>query len=76
VRAVALQHDDRPMLKERTDNDGRFEFTSLADVNYTFFIDGGQLTSNKEFAADNSTNVVLAVKLYEWSELKPKRQLP
>ena len=73
VRAADLQHGDRPTLKTHTDGDGRFAFTSLADTDYTFFVEGAQLDPNKKIRADNSTNVLLAVKLYEWSELKPKR---
>jgi beta-lactamase regulating signal transducer with metallopeptidase domain/uncharacterized GH25 family protein len=72
VRVANLQRGDRPMLKAHTDEEGRFEFTSLADAEYTFFVEGAQLASDKKLRADNSTNIILAVKLYEWSELKPK----
>jgi YD repeat-containing protein len=61
-----------PVVTTRTDADGRFEFTTLADESYTFFVEEGQLLTDKKFRADGNTNLVLPVKLYEWSKVKPK----
>ena len=72
VRAVDSEHFQLPMLTARTDADGHFEFTTLGDVSYTFFSADGQLLTDKKFRADGSTNLVLPVKLYGWSKVKPK----
>jgi hypothetical protein len=72
VRAAALEHFQLPMLTARTDADGRFEFTALGAGNYTFYCQAGQLVPDKKYRADGSTNLMLAVKLYERSKVKPK----
>jgi hypothetical protein len=72
VRAGDFERNNLPVLTTRTDADGRFEFTTLGDGRYTFFSSDGQLLPEKKFRADGNTNVVLAVKLYEWSKAKPK----
>jgi beta-lactamase regulating signal transducer with metallopeptidase domain/uncharacterized GH25 family protein len=72
VRALNYDRKDLPMLTTRTDANGRFEFTMLGDVSYTFYVAEGQLGSDKKFRADGNTNVVLTVNLYEWSKVKPK----
>jgi len=61
-----------PQQTTRTDADGHFEFTTLGDGNNTFFCGEGQDLTNKKFHADGRTNVVISVKLYEWSKVKPK----
>ena len=77
VRALDYDRNKLPMLTTHTDADGRFEFTTLGDVNYTLYPDGGELlgrpaSGNLKFRADGRTNLTLTVKLYEWSKLKPK----
>jgi uncharacterized GH25 family protein len=73
VSAVDLdQNKALPSVATRTDAAGRFEFTTLGDGNYSFFFGDGQLLHDKKFRADGSTNVVLQVKLYDWSKVKPK----
>jgi hypothetical protein len=72
VRALDYDRTDLPVLTTRADADGRFEFTSLGDANYKFFVEDGVLVSGRKFRADGNTNVTLAVKLYEWSKAKPK----
>jgi beta-lactamase regulating signal transducer with metallopeptidase domain len=72
VSATDLDHLQLPMARTRTDADGRFEFNTLGDGSYTVFVQGGDLSSGKKFRADDSTNVVLSVKLYEWSQAKAK----
>jgi hypothetical protein len=72
VRAGDFWRNNLPVLTARTDADGRFEFTTLGDGSYTFYSSDGQLIPDKKFRADGNTNVVLAVKLYEWSKAKPK----
>jgi hypothetical protein len=71
VNAVDLD-GQLPTVKARTDADGRFKFTTLGDVNYSFFFGDGQLRRGQSYRADGSTNVVLAVELYEGSKVKPK----
>ena len=71
VRAWVLD-GKLPMLTTQTDADGRFEFTTLGNGDYTLYVADGQLLSNKTFRADGDTNVVLPVKLYAWSKVKPK----
>jgi type II secretory pathway component GspD/PulD (secretin) len=71
VRARVLD-GKLPMLTTQTDADGRFEFTTLGNGDYTLYVADGQLLSNKTFRADGDTNVVLPVKLYAWSKVKPK----
>jgi beta-lactamase regulating signal transducer with metallopeptidase domain len=71
LRAGDFEGQNLPVLATRTDADGRFEFTTLGDGNYTFYSSEGQLLTDKKFRADGSTNVVLAVKLYAWSKVKP-----
>ncbi len=72
VRAADADHFQLPMLTARTDAGGRFEFTALGDGNYSFYCSEGQLVSDKKIRADGNTNLLLAVKLYEWSKVKPK----
>ncbi len=72
VRTLNYDDSTLPMVTTRTDANGRFEFTTLADVSYMFFVEEGQLLTDKKFRADGNTNVVLMVKLYEWSKAKPK----
>jgi beta-lactamase regulating signal transducer with metallopeptidase domain/type II secretory pathway component GspD/PulD (secretin)/uncharacterized GH25 family protein len=77
VRALDYEQNKLPMLATHTDAEGRFEFTTLGDVNYTLYPDGGELlprpkSGNQKFRADGRTNLTLTVKLYEWSNLKPK----
>ncbi len=73
VFAADFDHLNRlPQLQTRTDGNGRFEFTTLSDANYTLGFGDGQLRPEKKYRADGSTNLVLAVKLYEWSKAKPK----
>lgn len=72
VRALDFDRRKLPMLTTHTDAEGRFEFTTLGDVTYTLYADGGQLQGNNKFPADGSTNLTLEVKLYEWSKVKPK----
>ena len=77
VRALDYESNKLPMQTSHTDADGRFEFTSLGDANYTLYPDGGELldrpaSGNLKFRADGRTNLTLRVKLYEWSKLKPK----
>jgi uncharacterized GH25 family protein len=74
VSAVDLDRLQLPTVKARTDADGRFQFTTLGDVNYSFFFGDGQLLHDKKYPADGSTNVLLTVKLYEGSKAKPKAQ--
>jgi len=73
VRALDYDRNKLPMITTRTDADGRFEFNTLGEVNYTLFVEGGQIMSDKKFHADGNTNVSLAVKPYIGSQLKPKR---
>ena len=77
IRALDYEQNKLPMLTTHTDADGHFEFTTLGDVNYTLYPDGGELlprlnSGNQKFRADGRTNLTLTVKLYEWSKLKPK----
>ena len=77
IRALDYEQNKLPMLTTHTDAEGRFEFTTLGDVNYTLYPDGGELlprlnSGNQKFRADGRTNLTLTVKLYEWSNLKPK----
>jgi type II secretory pathway component GspD/PulD (secretin)/tetratricopeptide (TPR) repeat protein len=72
LRAQDFDHNKLPGQTTRTDADGRFEFTTLGDANYTLYVSDGQLSSDKKFRADGNINVTLAVKLYGWSKLKPK----
>jgi 5-hydroxyisourate hydrolase-like protein (transthyretin family) len=77
VRALDYDTDKLPMLTTHTDDNGHFEFTNLGDVNYTLYPDGGELldrpaNGHLKFRADGRTNLVLRVKLYDWSKLKPK----
>jgi beta-lactamase regulating signal transducer with metallopeptidase domain/type II secretory pathway component GspD/PulD (secretin) len=71
VRAWVVE-SQLPQQTTRTDADGHFEFTTLGDGNYTFFCGEGQVLTDKKFRADGRTNVVISVKLYEWSKVKPK----
>jgi uncharacterized GH25 family protein len=61
-----------PTLATKTDADGRFEFNTLGEGNYTFFVQDGAMLSNEKYRADGNTNLVLSVKLYAWSKLQPK----
>jgi beta-lactamase regulating signal transducer with metallopeptidase domain/type II secretory pathway component GspD/PulD (secretin) len=77
VRAADYEKSNQPQQQTQTDDNGRFEFTTLGDGNYSLYPDGGQLVDlprngNLRFRADGNTNIVLRVKLYEWSKLKPK----
>jgi beta-lactamase regulating signal transducer with metallopeptidase domain/uncharacterized GH25 family protein len=71
VRAWVVE-GQLPQQTTRTDADGHFEFTTLGDGNYTFFCGEGQVLTDKKFRADGRTNVVISMKLYEWSKVKPK----
>jgi hypothetical protein len=44
----------------------------MGEGNYTLSFGDGQLVPDKKYRADGRTNLVLAVKLYEWSKAKPK----
>jgi protocatechuate 3,4-dioxygenase beta subunit len=72
VRVVDFDHSKLPRVETRTDADGRFEFTTLGDGNYTFYCDDVQLLSEYKFRADGNTNVVLSAKLYPWSKVTSK----
>ncbi|MBC8096252.1 MAG: carboxypeptidase regulatory-like domain-containing protein [Akkermansiaceae bacterium] len=72
VRAVDFETFKLPALTTRTDANGRFEFTSLGNARYRFFVSDGQVAENQEFPANGDTNLTLSVKLYDWSKLKPK----
>jgi beta-lactamase regulating signal transducer with metallopeptidase domain len=74
VEIRAFDHDqfELPMVKTSTDQDGRFEFTSLGDRNYTFYAESSQVIGDQKFRADGSTNLLLQVKLHEGSKVKPK----
>ncbi len=74
VRALDYDKNKLPIQTTHTDADGRFEFTTLGDVNYTLYVEDGERTwpQNRTFRADTDTNVTLAVKPYDWSKLKPK----
>jgi hypothetical protein len=72
IRALDYDLEKLPMLTTHTDADGRFQFTSLGDAKYTFFIEGAQLASNKKFRADGSTKLLLAVQINEGSAVKPR----
>jgi beta-lactamase regulating signal transducer with metallopeptidase domain/uncharacterized GH25 family protein len=77
VRALDYDSNKLPMVTTHTDGDGRFEFTTLGGVDYTLYADGGELlgrpqSGNLKFRADGRTNLTLTVKLYEWSNVKPK----
>ena len=63
VTAMDADLFQMPMVKTRTDADGRFEFTTLGDANYSFYCSNGQLLTDKKFRANGNTNVVLTVKL-------------
>jgi hypothetical protein len=73
VEVSALDHDlgKLPMLSTRTDAAGRFQFTSLGDAKYTFYVNGAQFDFNQEFRADGNTNLLLSVQLLEGSLIKP-----
>ena len=71
VRALNYALGNLPMLTARTDANGRFQFTSLGDAKYTFYVDGAQCDSNQEFRADGNTNVLLTVQLLAGSLIKP-----
>ncbi len=70
VRALDFTHENFPMLSTQTADDGRFQFTSLSDVKYTFYVNEGQIIPEMEHRADGSTNLELRVKLYPWSTVK------
>jgi beta-lactamase regulating signal transducer with metallopeptidase domain/type II secretory pathway component GspD/PulD (secretin) len=72
VRALDFDRNQLPMVTTLTDADGRFEFNTLGDVTYTLYTADGEIKSDKQFRADGNTNVVLVVKLYGWSTVKPK----
>ena len=72
VRALDFDRNQLPMLTTRTDENGRFAFSTLGEVNYTLYVEDGQLLSEKKFRADGNTNILLTVKLYGWSKAKPK----
>jgi beta-lactamase regulating signal transducer with metallopeptidase domain len=72
VTAVDFDHLKLPMLRAQTDGDGHFEFKTMGEGNYTLSFGDGQLVPDKKYRADGRTNLVLAVKLYEWSKAKPK----
>ena len=64
IRALDYDQNKLPMLTTHTDADGRFEFTSLGDANYTLYPDGGELlprpqSGNQKFRADGRTNLTL-----------------
>jgi beta-lactamase regulating signal transducer with metallopeptidase domain len=71
VRALDYDSGKLPMVTTRTDDAGRFAFDTLGDVNYSLFVADTEARSDTKYRADGSTNVVLPVKLYEWSRLKP-----
>jgi beta-lactamase regulating signal transducer with metallopeptidase domain/uncharacterized GH25 family protein len=71
VRAYDSGHPGvQPMMSARSDANGRFEFKSLGDEMYSFYCSDGQVQQNFKAKADGSTNVVVPVKLYEWSKAK------
>ena len=70
VRAADMDKEKFPSQDAVTDADGRFAFDTLGDVNYTLFVPGTQQSSLEKFFPDGNTNIVLAVKLYEWSQIK------
>jgi uncharacterized GH25 family protein len=72
VRAFNSDHYELPNLMGRTDAEGRFEFNTLSDGNYMFFLSDVQSFSDKKFRANGNTNLVLTVKLAEGSKVKPK----
>ena len=53
-----------------TDGSGYFEFDSLGDSEYRIFVEGTQPTDQK-YRANGKTNLVLKIKLYAGSDLKP-----
>jgi hypothetical protein len=70
----ALEQDRAviPVIMTRTDSDGRFAFTTLNDAIYELdVLDNRHGISANKYRADDSTNLVLAVKLAEGSQLKP-----
>jgi beta-lactamase regulating signal transducer with metallopeptidase domain len=75
VRAADLDKEKYPDQDTVTDADGRFFFNTLGDVNYTFFVYETLFSPEKHFP-DGSTNLVLAVKLYEWSQIKTVTPAP
>jgi beta-lactamase regulating signal transducer with metallopeptidase domain len=72
VRALDYDREELPMVTTRTDGEGRFQFASLGDVKYTFYVNGATLVSNQKFRADGSTNLVLSVQINEGSQVKPR----
>jgi beta-lactamase regulating signal transducer with metallopeptidase domain len=71
IRAFAPTQPKLPSLSTRADSDGRFEFASLGDASYSLYVSGARVLPENNYRADGSTNLALAVKLYEWSKLKP-----
>ena len=72
VRALDYDHIQRPMVTTQTDADGRFEFNTLDDAQYSLYTADGEIKSDFKFRADGNTNVELRIKLYGWSKVKPK----
>lgn len=72
VRALDFETHKLPVQKTWTDDDGRFEFTSLGEVEYVLHVEDGHFDSQRRFRADGTTNLTLFVKLYEWSKAKLK----
>ncbi len=71
VSAADAEHYKVPMQKTQTDAAGRFEFNSLGDGNYTFYVAAGEFQPSKKYHADGSTNIVLTVKFQGGSSRKP-----
>jgi len=70
VSAMDLDKVKFPNQDTVTDADGRFSFSTLGDVKYTFYVQEAQPLTDRKYYPDGSTNLVLAVKLYEWSQIK------
>jgi beta-lactamase regulating signal transducer with metallopeptidase domain len=73
IRAFDMGNNGLPFVATRTDANGRFEFNTLGNTEYGFFIDGAQqVMTDKTFRPDGTANIVVPVKLYAGSMLKPK----
>ena len=72
IRAVTFdQPASWPEQKTTTDAQGRFQFTTLADVEYNFYFDGGQDPKQRKVNPAVTTNIAVAIKLSPGSQLKP-----